>query len=226
MRRRLAVGGLLTAMLIVTLAPVASASITEGQGICDGWAEIKGVRYTPANDTPGNAIPIPDEEGVLIDWEGTANMVNTGGEGAIYVNVAGFLIKVDDWKTNNAVQISNSGVYQLDDFYEEVDKRVPIGRVPGIWRVDGRHKADGGSCAGFAMIKLEGNPLGTLIGWIAVAGLIITASGLIIAFRVRVEFRTAPAGGPTGGPGSGPPPGDGDPPPDAGLPGDNGEIVI
>lgn len=227
MIRRLAVSGVLTAMAIVALAPVASASITEGQGICDGWAEIKGVRYTPANDTPGNAIPVPDEEGILINWEGTANMPNTNGSGAIYVNVAGFLIKVDDWNTNNAVQVSSAGVYQLDDFYEEIDKRVPIGRVPGIWRVDGKHEADGGSCAGFAMIKLEGNPLGTLIGWIAVAGLIITAGGLIIAFRARAELRMAPTGGPSGGPGSGPsPPINGDPPPDPGLPDDNGEIVI
>ena len=192
MRRRLAMSGVFASLVLMVIAPAASASVTEGQGICDGWAEIEGVRYTPANDTPGNAIPIPDEEGVVIEWYGEANMANTGGSGAIYVNVAGFKIKVDDWATNNAVQISNGGTYQLDDFYEEIDQRVPLGRVPGIWRVEGEHSADGGDCAGFAMIKLEGNPLGTLVGWITVVGLIVTATGLVFAFRARVAVRTTP----------------------------------
>ena len=193
MRRRLLTSGVLATLMLLAMAPAAPASVTKGQGICDGWAEIKGVRYTPANDTPGNAIPIPNEDGVVIEWFGEANMANTNGSGAVYVNVAGFKIKVDDWATNNAVQISNGGNYELDDFYEEIDKRVPLGRVPGIWRVDGEHSADGGDCAGFAMIKLEGNPLGTLVGWITVVGLIITAAGLVFAFRARVAVRTDPS---------------------------------
>jgi hypothetical protein len=196
MKRRLAASAVLAGLILTVIAPAASGSVTKGEGICDGWAEINGVRYTPANDTPGNAIPVPEEEGVLITWEGSANMPNTNGSGAIYVNVAGFLIKIDDWTTNDAVQISNGGVYQLDDFYEEVDKRVPIGRVPGIWRVDGKHEADGGECAGFALIRLEGNPLGTLLGWIVIVGLIITAGGLVIAFRARVPVRKAPTSAP------------------------------
>ena len=192
MRHKAAVCGVLTALMIIGFAPTALASVTEGRGVCDGWAEIKGERYTPANDTPGNAIPVPDESGVVIEWHGEANMANTNGRGAIYVNVAGFRIKVDDWTTDNAVQVSNGGFYQLDDFYEEIDSRVPIGRVPGIWRVDGEHSADGGECAGFAMVKLEGNPLGTLVGWITVVGLIITAAGLVIAFRARVAVGAVP----------------------------------
>jgi hypothetical protein len=192
MRQRAKVTALLTAIVVLGLAPSASASITEGEGICDGWAEIDGVRYTPANDTPGNAIPIPDEEGVLIEWYGEANMPNTNGSGAVYVNVAGFKIKVDDWTTNDAVQTSNTGFYELDEFYDELDDRVPIGRIPGIWRVEGDHSADGGECAGFAMIKLEGNPLGTLVGWITVVGLIATAAGLVFAFRARIPVRGTP----------------------------------
>ena len=35
--------------------------------------------------------------------------------------VAGIKIKVDEWSTNDAVQVSSSGVYALDDFYEELD---------------------------------------------------------------------------------------------------------
>ena len=147
------------------------------------------VSVTPANDTPANAIPIPDETGVKIPWTGTAAMDNSSHSGSLSVVVAGFNIRVASWSGGGVEQGSN-GVYELDDFYEELDSKVPIGRVPGVWRISGEHNA-GQRCAGFAMIRLEGNPLGTLLGWIVIIGLIVTAAGMVFAMRVRISVRKA-----------------------------------
>ena len=180
---------MITTLVLLVASPTAAAvaSITEGGDICSGSATIKGVRYTPANDTPGNAIPIPDEEGVRIPWTGTADMDNSSHSGSLYVNVAGFRVKVASWSGGGTERASGS-TYELDDFYEELDRIVPVGRVPGVWKVSGEHNAER-TCAGFAMIRLEGNPLGTLVGWIVVVGLVVTATGMVMAMRVKIEFR-------------------------------------
>ena len=181
-----------TVMVLMLVSPVSAglASVTEGADVCNGTATVKRVEYSPKNDTPGNAIPIPDEEGVRIPWTGTANIDNKSHNGSLYVNVAGFNIRVANWE-GGGIEKGSAGVYELDEFYEELDRIVPIGRVPGVWRVSGEHNGVDKRCAGFAMIRLEGNPLGTLVGWIVFVGLIITASGMVIAMRVKIEFRKA-----------------------------------
>ena len=63
MARRFAIIAALAALVIAIIPGSAAASVT---GECDGEATIKGVRYTPANDTPANAIPIPNEDGVQV----------------------------------------------------------------------------------------------------------------------------------------------------------------
>lgn len=190
MRKRLSrLTGLVMVMLLAAPVPAAMASITEGADVCNGSATIKGVKYTPANDTVGNAIPIPNEKGVRIPWTGEAKMDNSSHSGSLYVNVAGFNIRVADW-SGGGVEEGSSGTYELDDFYDELDRIVPIGRVPGVWKVSGEHNAEK-TCKGFAMIRLEGNPLGTLAGWIVIIGLVVTATGLVMAMRVKIEFRKA-----------------------------------
>lgn len=178
----------IVALMMLSAAP-AAASITEGGDACSGKATIDGVDYTPANDIPSNAIPIPNEEGVKIPWSGTATMDNSSHNGSLSVVVAGFHIRVASWE-GGGTETGSSGVYELDDFYEEVDKRVPIGRVPGVWRVSGEHNAEQ-RCAGFAMIRLEGNPLGTLLGWIVIVGLVVTAAGAVYAMKVKLNVRKA-----------------------------------
>lgn len=174
-------------LLVIGPMPAALARITEGDDVCSGTATIDGVDYTPANDTPGNAIPIPNEEGVRIRWVGTADMDNSSHNGSLYVNVAGFNVRVATWM-GGGVERGSNGFYELDDFYEELDRIVPIGRVPGVWKVSGEHNAEK-RCAGFAMIRLEGNPLGTLVGWIVVVGLLVSAGGIIVAMRARIDIR-------------------------------------
>ncbi len=80
----------------------------------------------------------------------------------------------------------DEGDYALDDAFAEIEKRVPRAVLTGIYRVNGDHTAEGGgTCTGFAFVKFGDNPLQSVVGWVVVGGLIITASGLIIAFRSR-----------------------------------------
>lgn len=169
MARRLTITALLTVLVIALVPNVAAASVT---GECTGEATIKSVDYTPANDTPKNAIPIPDEAGVIVTYSGSVGFVNTNHSGAAKVQVGPFAITLDKpWGGSN--DADDRGVvnqtYELDDFRD----KLPIW-IPGVWKVTASHSADGGDCSGFAMIKLEGNPLGNVVGWIVLVGLLGT----------------------------------------------------
>lgn len=185
MARKLSIAALL-AVLVVALVPgVATASV---DGDCTGEAIIKGVPYTPANDTPGNAIPIPDEEGVQVTYSGSVDFLNENHSGVAKVQVGPFDITLDKpWGGPNGDDDRGvvNQIYQLDDFRDE----LPIW-IPGVWKVTASHSADGGDCSGFAMIVLEGNPLGNFVGWIVLIGLLGTAFWAISSI---VRKRTAAA---------------------------------
>ena len=169
MARRLSIS-LVLAALVITLVP--SVAVADVNRECFGEATIKGQTYTPENDTPGNAIPIPDEDGVLITYSGGVTFENKRHMGSVKVQVGPFPITVGDWEGSN--EADDRGVenktYELDDFRD----KLPIW-IPGVWRVSGTHTASGGECDGFAMIKLEGAALGSVVGWIALIGLIVFA---------------------------------------------------
>lgn len=168
------------AALIVGLAPgIASASVT---GDCTGSAEIQGVTYTPANDTPATAIPIPNEDGVTVKYSGSVGFKNTNHHGSVRVQVASFGIKVGDWAGTNEKDERGvkDQIYELDGFRSS----LPVW-IPGIWRVSATHSADGGSCSGFALIRLEGNPLGSAVGWIVLALALGSLALLAQAVRKR-----------------------------------------
>ena len=176
MARKLSISALLAVLVIALVPGVAVASV---DGDCTGEAIIKGVTYTPANDTPGNAIPIPDEEGVVVTYSGSVDFVNTNHSGAAKVQVGPFNITLDKpWGGANGDDdrgVENQ-TYQLDDFRD----KLPIW-IPGVWKVSASHAADGGDCSGFAMIVLEGNPLGNFVGWIVLVGLLGTGFWAISA---------------------------------------------
>jgi len=175
MARRLAIISVL-ALLVLTLLPgMATASVT---GDCDGEAIIKGVTYGPENDTPGNAIPIPDEDGVRVTYSGSVGFENLNHSGAAKVQVGPFNITLGDWSGTNEADDRGveDDIYELDDFRD----KLPIW-IPGVWKVSASHSASGGECSGYAMIKLEGNPLGNVVGWATLIGLVATGYWLISA---------------------------------------------
>lgn len=139
-------------------AAPASANVT---GPCDGSATIKGVTYTPNNDTPGNPVVIPNEKGVIVDWQGnTGGVVIKNHTGQIAVDVGPFGVVVADWSGENAnKETEKHGKYNLDDAYD----KLPVDLV-GIYRVSGFHHGEGGACDGFVYVKIEGNPLSTVPG--------------------------------------------------------------
>ncbi len=185
MVRRLAFLLFTTGLLLAMMPSIATAGV-EPEGACWGTAVINGVTYTPDNDTRSNAIPIPDEEGVLIDYTGTVNFENLDHSGEIAVRIAGFDIGIAEWGDPNTDDTRGAaGIYELDDAYEKIDDVVPFGRVPGIWVVSGSHTASGGECSGTAMIKIEGNPLSNPLGWIALGGLVVFGAGIGLAAFAR-----------------------------------------
>lgn len=185
MARKLLISALLAVLVVALIPSTATASV---DGDCYGEATIKGQTYTPANDTPSNAIPIPDEKGVQVKYSGSVDFVNTNHSGAAKVQVGPFNITLDKpWSGPN--DQDDRGVedqtYQLDDFRD----KLPIW-IPGVWKVSASHSADGGSCSGFAMIVLEGNPLGNFVGWIVLIGLLGTGFAAVSAI---VRKRPVPA---------------------------------
>lgn len=180
MIRRFMYSLVLGALAVALLPGIATANVT---GECDGSATIKGVTYTPANDTPATAIPIPNEAGVVVTYSGSVGFANTNHSGSAKVVVGPFSITLDKpWGGSNEQDDRSveDQTYQLDDFRD----KLPIW-IPGVWKVTATHKADGGECSGFAMVKLEGNPLGNVVGWVVTLGGLALLYGLIEAIRKR-----------------------------------------
>ncbi len=189
MARRLVIIAALAALVLAVLPSTATASVT---GACDGSATIKGVEYTPANDTPANAIPIPNEAGVQVTYSGSVGFTNTNHSGVAKVQVGPFNITLGEaWGGSNPQDDRGveDQIYELDDFRDQ----LPIW-IPGVWKVSATHSADGGDCSGFAMIKLEGNPLGNVVGWIVFVGLLGSAAWLVSSILRKKPVAAAFAG--------------------------------
>ncbi len=175
----------LTGVLVIATVSPSSASVA---GPCSGSATIQGITYTPANDTPSNPIVLPNRNGVTIPYQGSVGFPNKNFNGEIGVTIAGVNVKIDDWKGVNDDDIREKiGKYELDDFYSRVDSMVPGGRVPGLWRLWVEHSADGGSCSAFALVKIEGNPLSTPAGALALILTLIAAGLLARSLWVKVK---------------------------------------
>lgn len=170
MARKLSIVALLAALVIGLVPGSAAASV---DGMCTGEATIKGATYTPENDTPGKAIPIPDEDGVQATYSGSVEFENMDHSGVAKVQVGPFGITLGNaWSGANTEDTRGvqDQVYELDDFRD----KLPIW-IPGVWRISAEHSASGGECSGFAMVKLAGSPLGNVVGWVVLIGLLATA---------------------------------------------------
>jgi hypothetical protein len=170
--------GMLT-LLGLTAAP-ASAAITEGP--CDGSVTIKGTTYTPANDTEANPVIVPDEPGLVFTWHGdTGGAVIKNHSGQIGVSIGPGVVPVADWSNpNEGGDTSADGSYNLDTAWEKIGFHLV-----GIYRVEGNHDGEGGSCEGFAYVKIEGNPLTTPVGAGALALTVAAGAGVLFAGKAK-----------------------------------------
>lgn len=175
MRRVLVLFALVSLTWVVAVP--ASASVTGG---CRGSATIQGVTYTPGNDTPSNPVRLPAELDVPIDYKGSVPFENKGHSGWIGVDIANFTVRVFEWShPNQGNDQEAEGTVSTTDVYEA----LPFDIV-GLYRVSGAHAASGGSCTGFAYVLIEGNPLATPIGSVAVIGALVMLLDLLVLGRV------------------------------------------
>lgn len=159
--------GVLLSVLI--LPATALAGIDGG---CTGSVVIDGNTYGPNNDTVANPIVVPiEKKGVVAIWEGKVPFDNENNQGDLGIVVGPFTIQIADWgDPNPANSQGNSGSYSIDEFKDEFP--VPESLIPrGVYQLSGKHTADGGTCTGMVMVKLEGS--GT-IGIASVVGAGVT----------------------------------------------------
>jgi hypothetical protein len=169
------------AIAVLLLLPLAGTASADLSGPCKASAVIDGVTYTTANDTEDNPVVIPDKEGLIANWEGKTTVPITDHMGEIYVAAGPAKIPIDDWGEPNKPKPTkkSKGMYNIDEAREDAFK------VVGLYRVEGNHKGEGGSCEGFVMVKIEGNPLGTVPGAVSAGGTLLAAGGLIAAARAK-----------------------------------------
>jgi hypothetical protein len=171
-RRRVAVATAI-GLGILTVAIPGVAAVTGG---CTGSATIDGVEYGPDNDTPANAIVIPDRDDVGAAWSGEVPFANTNFSGEAGIRVGPGVIRLADWEGANDEDVrSAAGEYSLDELRAALP--VDVG-VAGIYEVIVRHQADGGTCEANVFVTFEGNPLSTPLGLVSAVGLTLSAIGM------------------------------------------------
>ena len=179
-----------TTAIGLLLALASGPAIAEVTGGCDGQAVIEGVTYTPANDSASNPIVVPDADGVMIPWQGSAPFGNNGHEGELRLHLGPTTIRIADWADDDLSAPNESradGVYALDDFREE----LPF-PVVGLYRVSGTHAADGGSCSGSVMLRFEGATLGSPV---AAGATGLGALGVVLVVLAAVVTHAAATAG-------------------------------
>lgn len=174
LRAFILIGGIVGALAI---AVPASAAIT---GPCNGSVTIGGVTYGPDNDTASNPIVVP-RSGVA-EWQGTTGVVIKDHTGQVGVEIGPATIEVAGWSGANKKKDTEArGTYQLEDAFD----KLPVDLV-GLYKVTGFHRGTPApGCEGNVMIKVEGNPLGTVPGAASVALTVLSGAGLVAAGIAR-----------------------------------------
>lgn len=165
--------GLVAAGWTLAVAGPASANVS---GPCDGRVTIDGVTYTPANDTPGDPIVVPADARTA-EWEGTTGVPITDHTGRLGVVIGPGSVQIASWGGENAdLETSAAGAYDVGDARGE----LPVDLV-GLYELTGMHSGSGGTCAGSAMVLIEGSPLTTPAGAGAAAVTVLSLLGLAAA---------------------------------------------
>jgi len=165
--RRILVLAVLTVGLAVASAPTASAGITGG---CEGSVTIAGVAYGPENDSPGNAIFVPDEPALVARWRGSTPGPFKDHHGSVWINVGPFPIAIVDWAgQNDDDEVEKKGMYDID----QIEDKLRF-RPTGLYVVEGEHISPDGTCTGLVVVEFEGNPMSTIPG---LGALVVTFIG-------------------------------------------------
>lgn len=182
--------------VVLVLGALAAPAAAEVTGGCDGWAEFGGQRWTPANDTKSNPIIVPDEDTFEVTYFGEAPFDNNNHQGGLSIQLGPASIDIgqaqwSDDDPNAPNSPSSEGSTTIDLAAIEDASPVPLA---GIYRVNGTHTADGGTCEGFVLVKFDGglfaSPIGVAAGGLSVVALAIllfsmVASGAVGAATAR-----------------------------------------
>ena len=181
MRHALSVAALAVASVLLMAGP-AAGGVTGG---CTATATIGSKTYTPANDTPGNPVVLPDQGNLTIHYVGTTGKVIKQHSGYIAVLVGPGSVRVVDWShPNRGGSKRDEGDYPLDAAFSRF---LPFDLV-GLYEIEGAHAGKGGRCDGTAMVLIEGNPLTTVPGGTAAALTVVTGIGMGLAAAGRKDL--------------------------------------
>lgn len=119
---------------------------------------------------------VPAGETITVNYTGTTTAEITDHEGEITIEIGPSGIVVGDWSDENK---------PMPDLTKSGTKTIDIPNIVGIFDVSGFHRGNGGACEGFAVVKIEGNPLSTPVGAGAVGGTALAAAGVGYAMLAK-----------------------------------------
>ena len=163
-------GATLTFLGAVAAQP-AGAYVSPG---CTGSGTINGKTYTPANDTPGNPVRLPDKGTVV--YQGSTAALTKPHHGHIDVVIGPGSVTIYSWASrNDGNKLSSGGSKDLTKIHD----KLPFG-IAGLYKVTGEHFNNGKLyCSGWAYVKFDQSPLGTPIGAGALGASVLAGLGLV-----------------------------------------------
>jgi hypothetical protein len=185
-----AVIGLVIALVLLSPSP-ASADVTGGcTGSADFSADAVGA-YTPANDTRGNPIIVPKDDGNVASWEGSVPGENKNFGGKVEIRFGPLWIEVADWGlpdhdgSNDNDERRDDGDYNMDELWDVIPKNI----AQGIYEARASHSASSVNCQANFFVKFEGSALSSPI----VIGALVLLAGFL-AMLVPAGRRTGKLG--------------------------------
>jgi hypothetical protein len=172
MRRSFAAAVLLTALLLVTAAPVAAFPLS----LCQLNLTSKDANGSTIGTAQSGANDATQSDPFLVDWFGTVDYAGTTTNViknySYQIFVLGIPTPLQGADTNDDEDVDGGGTVG-------VATNAPF-RVTGLFKVTGGYSGEGGSCAGSGWFKLIGDPTGTVPFWL---GLILIALGTLLEVR-------------------------------------------
>jgi hypothetical protein len=172
MRRSFAAAVLLTALVLVTIAPVAAFPLR----LCQLNLTSKDANGATIDTAQSGANDATQSDPFLVDWGGTVDYTGTTTNViknySYQIFVLGIPTPLRGADTNDDEDVDGGGTVG-------VSANAPF-RVTGLFKVTGGYSGEGGSCAGSGWFKLVGDPTGTVPFWL---GLVLIALGTLLEFR-------------------------------------------